>query len=60
MAVEQRIRLEERHGMEGGLRCPMCGSYTSIRDIIATGRCRGGLNGRCAARLAIDLVVLES
>jgi hypothetical protein len=60
MAVERRIRLDERHSMEGGLRCPVCGSYTSIRDVIATGQCRGGLRGQCAADLAIDLVVLET
>lgn len=55
---QRRIRLTERDGMEGGINCPQCGTYTSFGDIIATGRCRRAWEGGgCEARLAIDLVV---
>jgi hypothetical protein len=45
--------------MEGGVRCPNCGSYTSFSDIIATGHCRGVRREEepCETALAIDLVV---
>jgi hypothetical protein len=59
MAVERRIRLDERHSMERGLRCPECGTYTSFSDIIVTGQCRGALRDDCDADLALDLVVEE-
>ena len=44
--------------MEGGVRCPNCGSYTSFSDIIATGHCRGIRRADpCETALAIDLVI---
>ena len=46
--------------MENGLRCPKCGTYTTISDIIATGQCRrGGGRGECDVRLHVDVVVEE-
>jgi hypothetical protein len=53
----RRVRLNERDGMEGGVRCPCCGRYNSFGDIVATGTCRGGAAGDCEASLALDLVV---
>ncbi|SEO56802.1 hypothetical protein SAMN04487948_103269 [Halogranum amylolyticum] len=62
MAGTHRIRLTERDSMEGGVRCPNCGSYTSFGDIIATGHCRGVRREEepCETGLAIDLVVRET
>ncbi|WP_380681405.1 hypothetical protein [Salinigranum sp. GCM10025319] len=57
MSHRRRIRLSERDAMEGGIRCPNCGSYTSFVDILATERCRGVLSGECELRLSLDLVV---
>jgi hypothetical protein len=57
MAGEVRIRITEREGVEGGVRCPNCGGYTSFRDIVAAGLCGGGWRTGCDARLALDLVV---
>ncbi|MDS0295877.1 hypothetical protein [Halogeometricum luteum] len=58
MAVERRVRLTEGDTMENGLRCPECGTYTTISDIIATGQCRrGGGRGECDVRLHVDVVV---
>ncbi len=34
MGPERRIRLTEGDSMESGLRCPACGTYTAISDII--------------------------
>ncbi|ELK54626.1 MULTISPECIES: hypothetical protein [Haloferax] len=58
MADEHRHRLTERDGMEMGIRCPNCGTYTSFGDILATGACRGGWKG-CRTGLRLDLVVVE-
>ncbi|MFC7204913.1 hypothetical protein ACFQJC_15455 [Haloferax namakaokahaiae] len=58
MADERRVRLTELDGMEMGVRCPTCGTYTSFGDILATGTCRGGWRG-CTTRLRLDLVILE-
>lgn len=59
MVGTHRIRLTERDSMEGGVRCPNCGSYTSFSDIIATGLCRGvhRQDKSCETTLAIDLVI---
>ncbi|ELY26980.1 hypothetical protein GL213_00185 [Halogeometricum borinquense] len=58
MGPERRIRLTEGDSMESGLRCPACGTYTAISDIIATGRCRnGGSSGSCDVTLHVDVVV---
>jgi hypothetical protein len=57
MSHRRRIRLSERDAMEGGIRCPNCGSYTSFVDILATERCRGVLSGDCEIQLSLDLVV---
>ncbi|MFB6129550.1 MAG: hypothetical protein ABEJ28_01865 [Salinigranum sp.] len=57
MATKRRVRLSESDGMEGGIRCPNCGSYTSFGDIIATGRCRGTETRQCDVGLALDLVI---
>ncbi len=58
MPEERRIRITEGDSMEGGVRCPSCGSYTSFGDIIATGTCsRGSGRGPCDIRLALDLVI---
>jgi hypothetical protein len=57
MSDRRRIRLSERDAMEGGIRCPNCGTYTSFVDILATERCRGVLSGDCEIRLSLDLVV---
>jgi len=43
--------------MEGGVRCPRCGRYTSFGDIIATGACSGVVRDDCDATLSLDLVV---
>lgn len=56
MAVERRVRLTERDGMEMGIRCPNCATYTSFGDILATGHCRGGWKG-CQTELRLDLVI---
>jgi hypothetical protein len=46
--------------MERGLRCPSCGTYTTLSDIIATARCRNGSRrGNCDVRLYVDVVVEE-
>ncbi|SFL27798.1 hypothetical protein SAMN04487950_3201 [Halogranum rubrum] len=62
MAGTHRIRLTERDSMEGGVRCPSCGSYTSFSDIIATGQCRGvhRQDKSCETELAIDLVIQKT
>jgi hypothetical protein len=57
MTDRHRIRLSERDAMEGGVRCPNCGSYTSFVDILATERCRGASAAACGTRLSLDLVV---
>ncbi|WP_101295162.1 hypothetical protein [Halegenticoccus soli] len=59
MAGERRIRITEGDSMEGGVRCPKCGSYTSFGDIIAAGGCARGAwrGGPCDAELALDLIV---
>jgi hypothetical protein len=61
MGGTHRIRLTEGDSMEGGVRCPSCGSYTSFSDIIATGNCRGVRRDEdpCETTLAIDLVVSD-
>lgn len=43
--------------MEGGVRCPDCGRFNSLSDIVAMGCCRGRVADDCAAALALDLVV---
>jgi hypothetical protein len=45
--------------MESGIRCPVCGTYTTLSDIIATGHCRGSVTGDCSATLRVDLVVQD-
>jgi hypothetical protein len=59
MSANRRVRLTEQDTVEGGIRCPACGTYTSLTDIIATGHCRGGWRGACDAELLVDLVVRE-
>lgn len=60
MGGTHRIRLTEGDSMEGGVRCPSCGSYTSFGDIIATGSCRGRRDeDPCETELALDLVVSD-
>lgn len=56
MSSARRIRLQERDSIEGGVRCPACGSYTSFGDVVATGRCSGAWFRGCEATLALDLV----
>ena len=58
MDTARRIRLTERDAVEGGVRCPGCGHYTTFGDIIATGGCGGGewRGGDCEAELALELV----
>jgi hypothetical protein len=53
MTGDRRLRLSERHGMEGGVRCPDCGRYNSFGTIVATGAC-GAVD--CDAGLALELV----
>jgi hypothetical protein len=43
--------------MEGGVRCPGCGRFNSLGDIVSTGRCRGWTVDDCRMGLALDLVV---
>jgi hypothetical protein len=43
--------------MEGGVRCPGCGSYTSFGDVLATGRCSGRRHDECDARLELELIL---
>ncbi|MFC5365389.1 hypothetical protein [Salinirubrum litoreum] len=59
MTTQRRIRLAESEAMEGGVRCPKCGSYTSFGDIVAAGGCGGGewRGGDCDASLSLDLVL---
>lgn len=53
----RRLRLSERDAMEGGVRCPDCGSDTSFGDVLATGRCRGRRNERCEVTLELELIL---
>ena len=57
MGGVRRLRLTERDGMEGGVRCPGCGSYTSFGDVLATGRCSGRRHEGCDARLELELIL---
>jgi hypothetical protein len=57
MGRQRRIRISERHAMEGGVRCPGCGRFNALSDIVTTGACRGRLADDCGASLALDLVV---
>jgi hypothetical protein len=60
MVAERRVRLTEGDSMERGLRCPSCGTYTTLSDIIVTGRCRnGGRRGDCDVNLHVDVVIEE-
>jgi hypothetical protein len=55
MSGTRRLRLSERDGMEGGVRCPECGSYTSFGDVLATGRCSGRRHDGCDVTLDLEL-----
>jgi hypothetical protein len=54
MAARRRLRLSERHGMEGGVQCPDCGRFNSFGSIVATGTCQN-VEG-CGTGLALELV----
>jgi hypothetical protein len=54
MATERRVRLGESDGMEGGVRCPRCGTFVSFGDVVARTACP---RPDCEVRLALDLVV---
>ncbi|EMA02801.1 MULTISPECIES: hypothetical protein [Haloferax] len=58
MVAEHRVRLTEKDGMEMGIRCPNCKTYTSFSDILATGHCRGGWKG-CETKLQLELVIQD-
>jgi transcription initiation factor IIE alpha subunit len=57
MSADCRVRLTEEHAMENGVRCPYCGWYNSLSDIVSVGECRGRRFDECEASLALDLVV---
>jgi hypothetical protein len=57
MSGRRRVRLSERHAMEGGIRCPACGRFNALTDIASTGHCCGQRTEHCDATLALDLVV---
>ena len=50
----RRRRIAEGDVMEGGVRCPGCGTFVSFGDVAVRGSCG---HDDCEARLALDLVV---